>query len=337
MQRADLKFAIPAAVLVFAGLGMAKEIYKVPQPLIVFIGAMFGVCSLVFGIWRRQSNASAFVQIATWLLSWGILTTAILDAVYYFDRGGWMWFRLTGYNITRAENLQAQVNVTPAAFVARYPFFKRDGTDSTRLLIGRGEYDIDETIIVPPGLQLTIAPGAVLRLGVGASLISYSSIIARGTPEAPITFTAQHKWRKWGTIGVVRAGHSVFEHVRFEHGRQALVNGIDFLGALSLIEAEAEVTQCYFKNLFGKDGAQVHNGRVFFRNNTFQDCFKDGVDFDGGTGEISGNRFEYCGDEGIDIGADSRVQVFGNVIIGSKDTPKGDTAKISETTANVVN
>ena len=337
MRRADLKFAIPAAVLILAGLAIAKEIYKVPKPLVVFIGVMFGICSLVFAIWRRQSNASALVQMATWLLSWGILTTAILDAVYYFDKGGWMWFKLSGYNVTVAEDLQMQVNVAPATLVARYPFFKRDAADSMLLSIGRGQHDIDETMIVPSGLRVMIAPGAVLRLGVGASLISYSSIIARGTPEAPIIFTAQNRWRKWGVVGVVRAGRAIFEHVRFEHGRQAFVNNIDFPGALSFVDTDAEVTQCYFKNLFGKDGAQVHKGQAFFRNNTFQDCFKDGLDFDSSVGEISRNRFEYCGDEGIDLDADSRVQVFDNVIIGSKDAPKRDQAKLSETTANIVN
>jgi hypothetical protein len=324
-------------LVVVAGLAVAKEIFKAPQPLIVFAGAMFGVSALIFWSLQRKSSASAFVQLATWLLSWGIVTTAILDGVYYFDQGGWMWFKVSGYNITLAENLQDRVKLSPATFVAQYPFFSRDAEDSTRLLIKSGAYDIDETIIVPPGLTLVIAPGTAMRFGVGASLISYSAIIARGTAAAPIIFTAQNKWRKWGVVGVVRAGPSVFTHVRFEYGRQALVNQMDFPGALSLIDTEAEVTQCYFKNLVGKDGAQVHNGRVFFRNNTFQDCFKDGVDFDGGAGEISHNRFEYCGDEGIDLGADSRVQVFNNVIIGSKDAKKGDGAKLSETTANISN
>jgi hypothetical protein len=337
MRRVDLKFAIPVALLVLAGLAVAKEIFQVPKPLITFIGGMFGVCSLVFWSLQRKRNTGIFVRLAAWLLIWGIVTTAALDGVYYFDKGGWMWFKLSGYNITLAENLQDQVNVAPAAFVARYPFFSFDPQDSTQLLIEHGAYEVDETIVVPPGLTLAIAPGTELRFGVGASLISYSSIIARGTPETPIIFTAQHKWRKWGVVGVVRAGQSVFEHVRFEHGRQALVNAIDFPGALSLVDTEAEVTQCYFKNLVGKDGAQVHHGRVFFRNNTFQDCFKDGIDFDGGAGEISHNRFAYCGDEAIDLGEDSRVQVFGNVIIGSKDAPKGDDGKLSKATANIVN
>jgi hypothetical protein len=157
---------------------------------------------------------------------------------------------------------------------------------------------------------------------VGCSLISYSPITARGTAEAPIIFTAQNKWRKWGVVAVVRAGKTVFEHARFEHGRQALINDINLPGTLSFHETEAEVRYCEFLNLEGKDGANANGGQVVFQNNVFRNCFKDGVDFDGGAGEISHNDFANCGDEAIDRGEDSQVQIFDNSIVGAKDAPK---------------
>jgi len=319
LRQVNLKLAVPVTLLVVAALTIAKEIYKAPEPLLMFIGAMFLVCSAVFWSLNRRSKASAYVQISRWLLGWSFVTASLLWAAHRFDKAGWIWFKLTGYNVTLPEYLSERMNWPAAELAKRQPFFAIDPEDSTRLLIDSGEYDIDETIIVPPGLSLTMAPGAVLRFGAGCSLISYSPIIARGTENESIIFTAQNKWRKWGVVGVVRAGQSIFEHVRFEHGRQALINGIDFPGALSLIETETKVTQSHFVNLFGKDAAQVHGGQAFFRNNTFQDCFKDGLDFDGGAGEVSHNRFARCGDEAIDLGEDSRVQVFDNIIVGAKD------------------
>jgi len=327
-RKVNFKLAIPVTIFVLAGLAVAKEVYKIPNPLLVFIGGMFVVVSIIFWSLQREEKASVFVQLATWLLSCSLLTVSALGAVYYFDKAGWMWFKLTGYNVTLAENLLDRVNVSTADFVARYPFFTIDSPDSTRLLIKTGQYKINETIIVPPALSLTIAPGAVFQFDVGCSMISYSPIIAAGTEESPIIFTAQNHWRKWGAIGVVRAGYSVFEYVRFEHGRQALVNDINFLGALALIEAEAEVRRCEFLNLYGKDGANANGGRVVFQNNIFRNCFKDGVDFDGGSGEISRNQFFDCGDEAIDRGEDSHVQIFDNSIIGSKDAPKDAGAKV---------
>ncbi|MDZ7361901.1 MAG: right-handed parallel beta-helix repeat-containing protein [candidate division KSB1 bacterium] len=337
LRRINLKLAISVTIAVVAALGVAKEVFKIPDPLLVFIGGMYVACSIIFWSLPRRGRGSPFAQLAIWLVGWSFVTSSILGVVYYFDRAGWLWFKLTGYNETLAENFPERLRWPVSDFTARYPFFVRDQRDSTRLMIRSGHYQVDETIVVPPGLVLIIAPGTVLRFGAGCSLISYSPIIARGMENAPIVFTAKNKWLKWGAVGVIRAGQSIFEHVRFEHGRQALVNDIDFLGALSLIEAEAEVTQSRFDNLFGKDAAQVTGGQAFFRHNIFRDCFKDGLDFDGGTGEISHNRFEHCGDEAIDVGENSRVMVFGNVIIDAKDASKKGETKLSGKAVNTTN
>ncbi|MGH7453973.1 MAG: right-handed parallel beta-helix repeat-containing protein, partial [bacterium] len=267
-------------------------------------------------------NKPAYTQIWSLLLGWSLITASLLTAVYRSDKAGWMWFKLTGYNVTLAENLSERVNVSAVDFITRHPFFSLDAQDSTQLLLPGGQHDIDETMVIPSGLSVTIAPGAVLRFGVGCSLISYSPITARGTAEAPIIFTAQNEWRKWGVVAVVRAGKSFFEHARFEHGRQALINDINLPGTLSFVETEAEVRHCEFFNMHGKDGANANSGWVLFQNNKFRGCFKDGVDFDGGAGEISHNEFVNCGDEAIDRGEDSQVQIFDNSIVGAKDAPE---------------
>ena len=118
-----------------------------------------------------------------------------------------------------------------------------------------------------------------------------------------------------GSRGVVEAGPSVFENVRFEHGRQALINNIDFFGALSLINSEAEIAFSEFVDLFGKDGVYVHDGRVRIFENRFEDIYKDGLDLDGGAGEISRNQFINSGDEGIDLGDNLDVRVFDNQVL----------------------
>ena len=321
MMLRNVNLRSAAAVILIAGvmLVLAKEIYKVPKPLLLFASATFVLSASVFWRLSRARRRPVFVPITAWLLSWVLATAALLVGLYRFDKAGWMWFKVTGYNETLPENYADRVTMTCAEFVAHYPFFSCDALDSTKLILPAGEHEIDETVIVPAGLSLTIAPGTELRFGVGCSLISYGALIAAGTAEAPILFTAQNRWRKWGVVGVVRGGKSVFTHARFEHGRQALINSVHLPGTLSIIATEAEVAQCEFVNLFGKDCAYVNAGQAIFRNNTFCDSFKDGVDFDGGAGEISHNQFDNCGDEAIDLDEDSRVRVFANSIRGSKD------------------
>ncbi len=328
--RINLKVAIPVTLVVVAALAVAKEVYKVPNPLLMFVGGMYVVCAGIFWSLGVMRNKAAYAQIVGLLLGWSFVSASLLGAVYHADKAGWMWFTLTGYNVTLAENLQERVNVSAVDFMARHPFFSIDVQDSTMLILSGGQHEIDETMVIPAGLSVTIAPGAVLRFGVGCSLISYSPITARGTAEAPIIFTAQNEWRKWGVVAVVRAGKTVFEHARFEHGRQAFINDFNLPGTLSFVETAAEVRHCEFIDLHGKDGANANGGWVFFQDNKFHGCFKDGVDFDGGAGEISHNQFVNCGDEAIDRGEDSQVQIFDNSIIGSKDARKGDEESFSE-------
>jgi hypothetical protein len=249
------------------------------------------------------------------LFFWLLITALLLGGVYYVDRGGWNWFLISGYDVTQAEDFSAAVDLPSADFVTQYPIFVRDPQEPDKLVLPRGEYIIRETIVVPRGTVLTIEPGTVLRFGAGRSLISYSPIIARGTESEPIRFTAQNKWLKWGAVGLVRAGQAVFEHVRFDHGRRALVNGLDFFGALSLIETDVEIRHSQFVDLFGKDGVNVRYGRVLIQDNLFRNTYKDGLDLDGGSGEISHNRFINCDDEGIDLSENYEVQVFENTIL----------------------
>lgn len=231
---------------------------------------------------------------------------------------GWLWFQLTGYEVTLAESYPDRIDMTVANFVAQYPFFRLDPKDATHLTLPKGDYHLRETIVVPRGTVLTIEPGSVLRFDAGRSLISYSPIIAQGTASEPILFTAYHHWLKWGVVGVVQAEQAVFEHVRFEHGRHALVNGLDFFGTLSLLETDVVIKHSEFVDLFGKDGVNARYAHVLIQDNVFRNTYKDGLDVDGGTGQISHNQFINCEDEGIDLSENDNLDVFSNTILDQR-------------------
>jgi hypothetical protein len=252
------------------------------------------------------------------ILIWAGLTIFLLVAVYYFDRAGWLWFKLTGYNVTLAEDLTDSVNLSPKDFAQRQQLFSVDSRNPSYLVLRKGEYDIDQTIVVPPNALLIIEPGARLRFRGNRSLISYSPIIAKGTKNEPILFTAKCKWQKWGVVAVVGAGKSYFKYVTFENGRQAFVNQMNLPGSLSIIDSEVEILNSRFVNSFGKDAVYVRQGKVFIRDNFFQNAFKDGLDLDGGSGVITQNTFINCDDEGIDLSESDNVEVFGNWIYDTR-------------------
>jgi hypothetical protein len=301
----------------FVGFGLlllTKLLFKLPTPFLMSVGIIFFLCSLFFSasfLWCKKTTKRLLVQL---LFTWCLTIIAILSATYSYDRGGWLWFKLTGHDMTVAEDLSEAIYLSFEEFNKRHPFFSFDPGDPSKLILQKGEYEIDKTVVVPPGKTLTIEPGTRLLFGAGRSLISYSPVFARGTEADPILFTAKSKWRKWGVVALIKATKSRFEFVIFEHGRQARVNDLYFPGCLSIIESKVDITHSQFSNLFGKDAVYVNRGNVLIQDNFFRNAFKDGLDLDGGSGVITRNIFVNCKDEGIDLSANSDLSVIDNAI-----------------------
>jgi len=305
-------------VSVLLVLGVGNVVGTIPKPLLIVSGAFFLVWTIFFWFINRWTVWSAIGLVLRTFITWLAITICALVWLYRWDRAGWLWSTVSGYDTTVAESFSGAADLDVFEFVRQKPIFRLAADDPSKLTLPSGTYQIDKTIVVPRGTTLTIAAGTTLRFGVGCSLISYGSIIAVGLEDKPIVFTAQSKWRKWGAVGIVNSDSSVFDYTIFENGRHALVNGLEFTGCLSLYASEARITNSRFLNLFGKDAVNVRQGRVLIRDNVFENTFKDGLDLDGGSGEVSHNRFVDCGDEGIDLSENDQLKVHDNQIIDSR-------------------
>ena len=309
------KVAISATMWVLLSLLSVQLVWDFPKQLFLAVIGIFLFCSILFWFVKRNCPRLSSVHVVQMVVFWLLFTGILFGGVYHVDHAGWNWFKLTGYNVTLSEEYFDRIDETPLECANRYDFISTDPDDATRLVVRSAVHQINETVIIPRHVALTIEPGVELRFGAGCSLISYSPIFARGTEANPIVFTAKTKLLKWGVIGLVEVEGSVFEHVRFEHGRQARVNNVDFVAGLSVIGGSVRVTDCYFTDMFGKDAMNVRYGKVQIRNNFFQNTFKDGLDLDGGSGEVSFNEFVNCGDEGIDLSENEELRVFSNKVL----------------------
>jgi predicted membrane protein len=310
-------------------LGAAHVLLRVPKPMLAIAAGLFLACCVIFQLSHRYLHGSRTFKIAALYLVWVGVAAMIFWVGFQVDRSRWVYYQLTGYDITRSEEKSHLADASVRAFLAYNRAFVADSSVPGGLFLPPGEHVIDHTVVVPRETQLTIAPGATLLFGDGCSLVSYSPIVACGTTSAPILFTARDSRRKWGSVGIVGGGLSLFEHVRVEHGRHARVNGTDFFGTLSLIGADVHIRHSQFVHLHGKDAVYVRGGSVAIHDNLFQDTYKDGLDLDGGSGTVSGNRFVDCRDEGIDVSQAGNVTIVDNVIldprggrIGSDSTQK---------------
>ena len=315
-------------IATFAALAVAHKLLHVPKPMLAVAAGLFLVCCGIFQGAHRYVHGSRTFKVAGLYLVWLGIAATLFWVGFKVDRSRWLYYQMTGYDMTYTEEKSTLADAPVRAFLAYNRQFAADPAVPGFILLPAGEHVLARTVVVPRGTQLTIAAGAVLRFGDGCSLVSYSPVVACGTEAAPILFTARDPRRKWGTVGIVDDGLSLFEHVRFEHGRHARVNGTDFFGTLSIIGADVHIRSSQFLHLRGKDAVYVRGGDVAIHDNLFQDVYKDGLDLDGGSGTVSGNRFIDCRDEGIDISQAGNVTIVDNVILDDRggrigsDTPK---------------
>jgi hypothetical protein len=167
-------------------------------------------------------------------------------------------------------------------------------------------------------VRLVIEAGTQIRIAPGKSLLINGSIMAHGTEQEPISFasTAQEPF---GTIAISNTKRAVnrMQYVHVENGSSATLNGINFMGALSIYAADAVLEHMVFKNNRGGDALNTAYSDIkvldsIFSNNS--DC----IDFDFSSGEITRNILDHCGDDAIDLShSDTRVE--GNIIHDVRD------------------
>ncbi len=299
-------------------LAAAHLFLHVPKPMLLVSAGLFLVCCLIFRLAYRHLHGSLSFRIAILYLVWVGLAGSLFWVGFHIDRSRWVYYRLTGYDLSFSDEKSYLAIVPVRNFLAYNRTFAADPDAPGHILLRRGEHVIDHTVVVPRDTHLTIEAGAVLRFHHGSSLISYSAIVARGTASDPIVFTARDQTRKWGAVGIVGGGLSIFEHAHFDQGRHVRVNGTDFYGTLSLIGADVEIRHSRFVDLYGKDAVYVRGGHVVIQDNLFENVRKDGLDLNGGHGTVSHNRFVNCHDEGIDISEAGEVEIVDNVILDAR-------------------
>ena len=213
-----------------------------------------------------------------------------------------------------------QINESIDNFIGRYHFIKKVAENTAKIYAGT--HLISENIIVPKGVALEIDPGVILKFSPKISLISYGKIIASGTAEQPIIFSAADD-APWGNVVAINdsAKDSVFNWCKFDFGSDSTFNGVYASGMLSLYNvANARVSNCEFTRAQADDALNVKYGstELTVKNNYFSENSSDAIDFDWTDGLIDSNYFYQNGGDAIDISGRT-PKIFSNVVNGSGD------------------
>lgn len=228
------------------------------------------------------------------------------------------------FSFTGSFERFAEIGFTREQFLARNPQFKARGSGAVVLLSGR--YYFSNTVIVPENLEVIIDPGVSLYFGKNVSLLSYSSIRAVGTAAQPIVVRRAFPEKAWGTVASVGepSATSIVEHVSFDGGSGALLNGIIFTGMVAFHNTNAEVRDTSFFNAVDDDALNVKYGHVVIERALFSRNSSDAIDLDFATSDskVVSNTFTDNGHSGggdaIDLSW-SDVTIADNVIDGCTD------------------
>lgn len=153
-----------------------------------------------------------------------------------------------------------------------------------------GEVELDRVLYVPAGVRLEIAPGTHVRMvdvdrdrnGIGdAGIYCRGTIVAEGTPEAPIVFEpadGEVRADRWGEVKVEHSRGNVFRNVRFLGAHWALH------AHFSELDLEGSVLRA------GEGGVRFRGGRIRIAENRFEEN-RIGIRFWYSEPEIVANAF----------------------------------------------
>jgi hypothetical protein len=203
-----------------------------------------------------------------------------------------------------------------------------------------GPFRVDQTLLVPAGIALTIEPGTSVQFAAGAGLLVKGRLLAEGTSQRRIQMLMNPRlagrWKGIGFDGATNENRLTFadlracqrallqttnSDVRLEHlewpGHQANV--------LVSFNSSLTVRHCIFPTMafdeaVGGLGIPA-NGHVIFEGNVFGSTtgYADIVDFSGGTRpgpipQFLNNVFLGGSDDGLDLdGSDAHIE--GNVFM----------------------
>lgn len=198
------------------------------------------------------------------------------------------------------------ISQSPYEFVKLHSQFllQNNGAEKNSIaLLPPGKYFFSETIVIPETFsEVRFLPETTIKFAPGVSLISYSPVIAEGTANSPIKFTAASS-TPWGTFAIVNTKDkkSFIHYLSVEEAGPITVNGIIFSGGLAAHYADIEIFDSIFTHNHGDDGVNIKYSTADIKKNRFIDNDFDGLDLDSASGIIKDNIFSNNGGDGLDI------------------------------------
>ncbi|HIH10112.1 MAG TPA: hypothetical protein HA254_05600 [Candidatus Diapherotrites archaeon] len=252
---------------------------------------------------------------------------------------------VTGQEINPQIERKAALSPRQSDFLSagysQHPWLYEEAPE--RQITWSGEMVLEGQHVFGRNDTLIIERGTVLSMKKDASIISFGTVIAKGTAEKPITITS-YSGEPWGSF-VMQGSNSYAEldYVHMSNGSGTNYGMVTYTGMISIYNGNAVIDHSVFSdNRNYDDLLNAKRGSIRIRNSQFFNSFSDAIDLDiVEHGEISSSIFRNLGGDAIDLSTtnplifDVNISGAGDkgISIGEKSSPQIRNAYIED--ANV--
>jgi len=250
---------------------------------------------------------------------------------------------LLGSNVQKYEAIKAFSSTFDAAVITgnqlvpnleKFNFIKID-EEGQKLHFRQGVHELSDLLFIPEGYTVHIPKGFELNLINGASIISHSALICKGTKKEPIRFFS-NTGSAGGIFVSTAKERSVIEHVYFTNLSVPKQQLWTLSGAVNFNDTFVTITNSVFENNRSEDALNLIRSNFLMDSTQFKNTYSDAFDGDFVTGEIRNSSFVNSGNDGIDVSG-STIELHNVTITNPSDKAlsAGERSTIRETNIQI--
>jgi hypothetical protein len=206
--------------------------------------------------------------------------------------------------------LPLQENPLPEADITRMlaqNSFLSVSDDGDELLVKKGIWRVEQSIVVPRDQALRIPAGTTLRFEPDVGLVSYGPTFLQGTKAEPVVLEGSQangndRWA--GTVVFEAPTRSTWSHVAIRDTAGVPWPRVELTGGSTFYRSDIDMSFVVFSGSRAEDALNIIHSKFNLLDVDFVRTVSDGFDSDFSTGSISGGSFQDIGIAGEADGLD---------------------------------
>jgi hypothetical protein len=240
------------------------------------------------------------------------------------EAGGWALEITAGLNGRtwqqqfRAQRLVPALAASPIpaatleAQLEQHEFLELAEPDLLR--IAAGDWQVDESLIIPAGYRLQVDAGVHLSFATDALFVAHAPVHFNGLAESRISL-GPADGKSWpGLVVMNAAGESHLDYVVVRDTRSISHNGWVLTGGVNFYASNVQLRNSELRDSHGEDALNIIHSEFVLVDTLIDGTASDGFDADFATGSVSGGEFLNIGKAGggdaIDVSG-SQVSITG--------------------------